>query len=90
MAKIVIDIPDKEIPTKQKIIDISLHFIDGTVCACDYPFDVLPKGCGRLIDADAFKQKVCTYQETGCGSCKHQLCCPEDEITIIEADKGEQ
>jgi len=49
----------------------------------------LPKGHGRLIDADAFKHKVCTYQQTGCGDCKHSLCCPEDVPTIIEADKAE-
>ena len=49
----------------------------------------LPKGHGRLIDADAFKKKVCTYQQTGCGDCKHSLCCPEDVPTIIEADKEE-
>ena len=49
----------------------------------------LPKGHGRLIDADAFKQNICTYQQTGCGSCKHSLCCPEDVLTIIEADKEE-
>ena len=49
---------------------------------------LLPKGHGRLIDADAFKQNICTYQQTGCGSCKHSLCCPEDAPTIIEADKG--
>ena len=47
----------------------------------------LPKRHGRLIDADAFKQNICTYQQTGCGSCKHSLCCPEDAPTIIEADK---
>ena len=46
----------------------------------------LPKGHGRLIDADAFKKNVCTYQQTGCGDCKHSLCCPEDAPTIIEAD----
>lgn len=48
---------------------------------------IFPKGHGRLIDADVFTKKVCTYQQTGCGDCKHSLCCPEDEPTIIEADK---
>lgn len=50
----------------------------------------LPKGHGRLIDADAFKKNVCTYQQTGCGDCKHSLCCPEDVPTIIEADKEDK
>lgn len=70
----------------------------------------LPKGHGRLIDADALKKKavmcptvgntetllldigdvenaptiikadkVCTYKETGCGSCRWQIECPYDE-----------
>ena len=51
--KIVIDIPESEIPKQQDIIEIPLHFIDGKVCeAGGYGFDVLPKGHGRLIDAD--------------------------------------
>lgn len=36
----------------------------------------------RLIDADAYLGKVCTYNETGCGSCKLQTKCPADEPTI--------
>ena len=51
--KIVIDIPNDEIPKKQEYMEIGLHFIDGTVCECTYPFSVLPKGHGELIDKDA-------------------------------------
>lgn len=36
--KLMINIPDKDIPPKQGILDISVHFIDGKVCECDYPF----------------------------------------------------
>ena len=36
----------------------------------------------RLIDADTYLKKVCTYNETGCGSCKLQTMCPKDEPTI--------
>lgn len=36
----------------------------------------------RLIDADAYLKKVCTYKETGCGSCRLQTVCPVDEPTI--------
>lgn len=36
----------------------------------------------RLIDADAYSKKVCTYNETGCGSCKLQTKCPADEPTV--------
>ena len=36
----------------------------------------------RLIDADAYMEKVCTYKETGCGCCVHQGYCPVDEPTV--------
>lgn len=36
----------------------------------------------RLIDADAYLKKVCTYNKTGCGSCDLQTKCPNDEPTI--------
>ena len=36
--KIVIDIPDNEIPTKQDIISVELNCMDGKICACNYPF----------------------------------------------------
>lgn len=63
--KIVIDIPNKDIPTKQDIIQVGLHFMDGKVVECDYPFMELPKGHGRLIDADAFiKEKTEIFCET--------------------------
>ena len=38
----------------------------------------------RLIDADAYSKKVCTYNETGCGSCNVQTICPLDE-PIVDA-----
>lgn len=47
----------------------------------------LPKGHGRLIDADEYLRKICTYKDTGCGSCNFQCECIADEPTIIEADK---
>lgn len=36
----------------------------------------------RPIDADAYLKKVCTYNETGCGSCRLQTKCPVDEPTV--------
>ena len=36
--KVIIDIPDNEIPTKQDIISVELHCMDGKICACKYPF----------------------------------------------------
>ena len=38
----------------------------------------------RLIDVDAYSKKVCTYNETGCGSCNAQTICPFDE-PIVDA-----
>ena len=59
--KLIIDIPDNEIPTKQDILSVDLHFIDGTVCECDYPFEVI-KEC-----------KTCEYYdiEHFCPDCKY-------------------
>lgn len=73
--KAVINIPDdwennNGYPTLEELEEIIVNGI------------LLPKGHGRLIDADAIKQNICTYEQTGCGSCKHQLCCPEDAPTI--------
>lgn len=39
--QIVIDIPDSNIPTKQEVVSVDLHFIDGKVCECTYPFEEL-------------------------------------------------
>lgn len=36
----------------------------------------------RLIDANKYLEKACTYKETGCGSCKFQIVCPVDEPTV--------
>lgn len=39
--KIVIEIPDKDIPKQQDSMDIHILFVDGHVCDCDYPFQEL-------------------------------------------------
>ena len=41
--KLVIDINDKDIPKRQDSMDIHIHFIDGEVCECDYPFQKFEK-----------------------------------------------
>lgn len=38
--KITIDIPQADIPNKQSIIFVGIHFVDGQVCECTYPFEV--------------------------------------------------
>ncbi|HAH18427.1 MAG TPA: hypothetical protein DCL29_05400 [Eubacterium sp.] len=48
--RIILEIPDSDIPKKQEIITVPIHFIDGTVCeAGGFGFDVIPKGHGRLM-----------------------------------------
>lgn len=59
--KIVVDIPDNEIPTKQDIVTVDLHFIDGKVCECDYPYMELPKGHREYNDI---------FDHYLCGNCK--------------------
>ena len=59
--KIVIDIPDSKIPKEQELISVDLHFIDGKVCECTYPFEELPKGHGRLVDYDYMKMNAEEY-----------------------------
>lgn len=71
MTKIIIDIPDNEVPKRREIVEIGLQFMDGEVCECTYPFQVLPKGHGRLIDADETLKAMNTwdkfgFEHTGC------------------------
>lgn len=82
--KIVIDIPNEEVPTKQEIIDISLHFIAGEVCECTYPYIVLPKGHGRLIDANALIASLDASDRDI--YCKAVI--EEDAPTIIGAERN--
>lgn len=80
---IVIEISESEIPKQQHVIEIPLHFIDGNVCeAGGYGFDVLPKGHGRLIDADALN--FADIDNANYGSNYIRIA-----PTIIEADKTE-
>lgn len=93
--KIVIDIPDDTISTKQEIIDTYIHFIDGTVCEVGgYDFMVLPKGHGDLIDRDKLnKKKKYTFQTKGGAFPKSEWFLKVDDLynadTVIKADKGE-
>ncbi len=81
--QIVIKIPNEEVPNNQEIIDINLHFIDGEVCECSYPYIVLPKGHGRLIDADALNRK-----DVNCANVPMNFI--DTAPTIIKADKEEE
>lgn len=79
--QIVIEIPNEEVPNKQEIMEIDLHFIDGEVCECTYPYIVLPKGHGRLIDADALIDSLDVSDRDI--YCKAVI--EEDAPTIIDA-----
>lgn len=39
--KLLIEIPDTDIPKRQDILSIDLSFVDGQVGQCTYPFEVL-------------------------------------------------
>lgn len=61
--QIVIDIPNSDIPSKQDAMTLDLHFIDGHVCECTYPFKELPKEHGKLIDADETRKQYYQWME---------------------------
>ena len=84
--KIVIDIPDDEIPKKQEYMGIGLHFIDGTVCKCTYPFSVLPKGHGDLIDRNKL-EKDTEWDEYEDGFISYSHSQIFNEPVVIPADK---
>ena len=86
--RIVIDIPNKDIPKSQEVIDIPLHFMDGKVCeAGGYRFAELPKGHGRLIDVDKLEldDGYSNYDGYYHNYSQSQI---YNAPTIIEADKG--
>lgn len=51
--KLIIDIPEECIPTRQDLMDIQIHFIDRQVVEVSgFGFTVLPESHGDLIDKD--------------------------------------
>ena len=40
---VLIDIPDKDIPKRQDMLEIDIMFIDGHISQCTYPFEVLKR-----------------------------------------------
>lgn len=86
--QIVIEIPDKDVPNKQEIIDISLHFIAGEVCECRCPYMVLPKGHGKLIDADMVCDELEGKSFSTSSDYHNAIDAVDDVPTIIEADRG--
>lgn len=91
--QIVIEIPEKDVPNSQEIMTIDLHFIAGEVCGCSYPYMVLPKGHGRLIDADELEVEevdVDWLQGGHVGSIRYySIMKVSGALTIVEADGGD-
>lgn len=96
--QIAIDIPNKDIPKHQEVIDIRLHFIDGHIVdANGYGFVELPKDHGRLIDENVlinnlnrdfltFERELC-YDVEPANALAETFDIIKDAPTIIEADK---
>ena len=71
--KLIIYIPDNEIPNRQEIMSINLHFLEGSVCECDYPFEEIKKGEWKITKAGYAKCPICKCErevpENFCGYC---------------------
>lgn len=87
--KIVIDIPDNEVPKRREIVEIGLQFMDGEVCECTYPFQVLPKGHGDLKDTELLKNAFIAWSMAVQGNFTSANIASiiYNSPTIIEADK---
>lgn len=88
--KIVIDIPDD---LYKGIVDDKCGVHEGRIYNIIRSGTPLPKGHGRLIDADAIEYTHAIARSLDDGHNWNELCVTEDEIydapTIIEADKEE-
>lgn len=84
--QIVIDIPK----------EMYINALNGYLCGSKTIVNAIENGTplpnehGRLIDADEYLRKICTYKDTGCGSCNFQCECIADEPTIIKSNKKEE
>ena len=98
MVELIIKIPESEIPKRQEIIEMPIHFIDGKVCeAGGYEFDVLPKGHGRLGDLDKIIKEMQNYYDDCAKTSEYTrlgfetaIAVVEDADTVIEADKEKE
>ena len=99
--RIVIDIPDNEVPKTQEVVATYIHFIDGEVCELgNYGVMTLPKGHGDLIDREevnnALEREVHTETQLGeadeeyLEGVRNSYAIVRDIPTVIPADKGEE
>ena len=52
--RVIIDIPDSEVPKKQEIMSLDLYFIDGKVCGCTYPFQEIKEKPKKKKEHDSW------------------------------------
>ena len=59
--KIIMEIPDNDIPKGHAIISANLYFINGKLCQCTYPFIVLPieEEMKRIEEEMKYKMENC-------------------------------
>ena len=72
--QIVIDIPDSDIPKKQELISVDLHFINGKVCECTYPFEELTtprSGRWKRVSMDKYVQHAMAFYR--CSECGEDI-----------------
>lgn len=88
--QILIEIPDSDIPKKQDIIEVPIHFIDGIVCeAGGFGFCELPKEHGDLIDRNELLEWSYEINSMYCEYDKVvNVTDIKDVPAIIEADEG--
>ena len=92
--KVVIDIPDNEVPKTQEVVATYIHFIDGEVCELgNYGVMTLPKGHGDLIDRNHLEEMKEPFYSSGGDMIGYGVLM--DSIRkcvkpIIPADKGEE
>lgn len=96
--QIVIDIPEEIYNSACATNNIWNMRMAGFVCSAIANGTPLPKGHGRLIDADKIEWYGCTtafdcpHKDRECKDCDRAECSKtqvDDISTIIEADKGE-
>ena len=102
--KVVIEIPEDKIPTKQCYKEVLIKFVDKQVCEAtmigQIPredetrlwFDVLPKGHGDLIDRNWCLKMKCTDLVDADGVTMYAV--PTGNILrmipVVPAEKGEE
>ena len=86
--RIVVEIPDNEVPTTQEVVATYIHFIDGEVCELgNYGVMTLPKGHGDLIDRDTVVSEINKKRVVGRFNTVEVL---NNAPIVIPADKGEE